>query len=83
MDEDESVNGTGAACQGGMARGSDAVDKPSNLTFGAEQFIDPASMDEDEGVDGTGANSHLVALSAHRRLRIWLRTLVECSDGRR
>jgi len=40
-----------------MARGSDAIDKPSNLTFGAEQFVDPAPMDEDEGVDGTGANS--------------------------
>jgi len=57
MDEDESVNGTGAPCQGGMARGSDSVEKPSNLTFGAEQLVDPAPMDEDEGVDGTGAIS--------------------------
>jgi hypothetical protein len=57
MDEGESVSGTGATCQGGMARGSDAVDEPSKLTFGAEQFVDPAPMDEDEGVDGTGANS--------------------------
>ena len=52
MDDDKSVNGTGAACQGRMARGSDSVEEPSNLTFGAEQLIGPA-----EGVDGTGANS--------------------------
>ena len=52
MDEDKSVNGTGAACQGRMARGSDSVEEPSNLTFGAEQLISPA-----EGVDGTGVNS--------------------------
>ena len=57
MDEDESVNGTGAACQGGMARGSNSVEKPSDLTFGAEQLVDPAPMDENEGVDGTGSNS--------------------------
>jgi hypothetical protein len=57
MDEDESVNGTGAACQGGMARGSDSVGKPSNLAFGAEQHVDPAPMDEDEGIDETGAIS--------------------------
>ncbi|KIK07540.1 hypothetical protein K443DRAFT_188476 [Laccaria amethystina LaAM-08-1] len=34
-----------------------AVDKPSSLTFGAEQIVDPAPMDEDEGVAGTGTNS--------------------------
>ena len=57
MDEDESVNGTGATCQGGIARGSDPVEKSSNLTFGAEQHIDPAPMDEHEGVDGTSTIS--------------------------
>ena len=56
MDEDKSVNGTRAACQGGMARGSNSVGKPSDLLLGAEQHVDPAPMD-DEGIDETGAIS--------------------------
>jgi hypothetical protein len=57
MDEDEGVDGNGAISQGGMPRGSDAVEKLDNPTSGFEHHVDPAPMDEDEGVDETGADS--------------------------